>query len=71
MNYPKFVLKDKAELDALLADKDNLYVVSCNKCFKEIETAEEPEAAEFIALATEQGKKIPGSKSDIDSQDKH
>lgn len=61
MNYPKFVLKDKAELEALLADKDNLFVVSCNKCFKEIETTEEPESAEFIQLATEQGKKITGS----------
>ena len=42
MNYPKFVLKDKAELEAALAGKDNLYVVSCNKCFKEIEMTDEP-----------------------------
>lgn len=61
MNYPKFVLKDKAELEAALAGKDNLYVVSCNKCFKEIEMTDEPEAAEFTALAAELGKKITGS----------
>lgn len=61
MNYPKFVLKDKAELEALLADKDNLFVVSCNKCFKEIETTEEPEAAEFTAMAAELGKKVTGA----------
>ena len=41
MNYTKYVLKDNDELGALLEGKDNLFVVSCNKCFKEFETVEE------------------------------
>ena len=42
MNYTKYVLKDTGELTGLLEGKDDLFLVSCNKCFKEFETVEEP-----------------------------
>ena len=48
-------MKEKDELTSLLADKDKLFIIACNKCFKEFETVDEPECAEFEKLATEQG----------------
>lgn len=61
MNYIKYKLKDNDELNALLKDKDNLFVVSCNKCFKEFDTLEEPELNEFAELAKAAGKKVTGT----------
>ena len=63
MNYTKYVLKDTGELTELLEGKDDLFLVSCNKCFKEFETVEEPDLKEFYDLAKEQGKNIVGCKS--------
>ena len=41
-NYTKYKLKSNDELVSLLADKDNLFVIACNKCFKEFDTVDEP-----------------------------
>ncbi len=60
-NYTKYKLKGNEELAALLEGKDNLFIVACNKCFKEFETVEEPECGEFEAFAAEQGKTVTGS----------
>lgn len=60
-NYTKYQLKSNDELASLLADKDNLFIVACNKCFKEFETVDEPDCAEFEKFVAEQGKTIAGS----------
>ena len=60
-NYTKYKLKDREELTSLLADKDNLFLIACNKCFKEFETVEEPECAELEELVRELGKTVTGS----------
>ena len=60
-NYTKYQLKNSDELKALLAGKDNLFVIACNKCFKEFDTMDEPDLAEFEKLAEECGKKVVGS----------
>lgn len=60
-NYTKYKLKSSDELTSLLADKDNLFIIACNKCFKEFETVDEPDCAEFEKLAAEQGKTVTGS----------
>jgi len=60
-NYTKYQLKETEELVSLLADKDNLFVVACNKCFKEFDTVDEPDLGEFEKLAAEQGKTITGT----------
>ncbi|KIR03275.1 Electron transport complex protein RnfC [Lachnospiraceae bacterium TWA4] len=62
-DYTKYKLKERDELVSLLADKDNVFVISCNKCFKEFNTIEEPECGEFSKLAEEEGKTITGSVS--------
>ncbi|MCL2409403.1 MAG: electron transport complex subunit RsxC [Oscillospiraceae bacterium] len=59
-DYTKFRLKSRDEIVPLLEGKDNLFVVACNKCFKEFENADEPERGEFEKIAAEQGKKITG-----------
>ena len=61
VDYTKYVLKSKEELEGMLAGKDNLFVVSCNKCFKEFDTTEEPECGEFVALAESLGKRVTGT----------
>ena len=61
MDYTKYVLKSQEELEGMLAGKDNLFVVACNKCFKEFNTTEEPECDSFAAIAEEQGKHITGT----------
>ena len=60
-DYTKFKLKSKEELAPFLKDKDNVFVVACNKCFKEFELCEEPELSMFEQIAAEQGKTLVGS----------
>ena len=60
-NYTKYALKAPEELTALLEGKDNLFVVVCNKCFKEFDTVNEPDLDEFLSLATAQGKTVVGT----------
>ena len=60
-NYTKYKLKSNEELASLLADKDNLFVIACNKCFKEFETIDEPDCGEFEQLASSLGKTLTGS----------
>lgn len=60
-NYTKYKLKGTDELSELLADKENVFVLACNKCFKEFETVDEPDCDEFLKFAAEQGKTITGS----------
>lgn len=42
-DYTKYKLKRNDELASVLEGKDKLFVIACNKCFKEFETLEEPE----------------------------
>ena len=60
-NYTKYKLKAVDELEALLADKDNLFVIACNKCFKEFETTNEPDCEAFCEIAAQQGKTVVGT----------
>ena len=60
-NYTKYALKTAEELTALLEGKDNLFVVACNKCFKEFDTTYEPDLDEFLKLAETQGKTVVGT----------
>ena len=60
-NYTKYVLKAESELEKLLKNKDNLFVIACNKCFKEFETTNEPDCDAFVAFAQAQGKTITGT----------
>ena len=59
-DYTKFKLKRKEELVPLLQDKENLFVIACNKCFKEFEIGDEPESGEFEEIVREQGKTLAG-----------
>ena len=60
-NYTKYKLKGNDELKSLLEGKDNLFIVACNKCFKEFDTMDETDCAEFEQLAAECGKNVTGS----------
>ena len=60
-NYTKYKLKAVDELTSVLAGMDNLFVIACNKCFKEFETMDEPDCDAFEKIAAEQGKTITGA----------
>ncbi len=60
-DYTKYRLKEKDELAELLEGKDHLFIIACNKCFKEFATVDEPDGGEFAAFAAEQGKTVTGS----------
>ena len=62
-NYTKYALKSEAELAELLNGLDNLFVLACNKCFKEFESLTEPDREAFVQLAQSQGKTVTGSAS--------
>ena len=62
-NYTKYALKSADELAELLAGIDNLFVIACNKCFKEFESMQEPDRDAFMKIAAEHGKTVTGSAS--------
>ena len=60
-NYTKYKLKAEEELASVLSGADNLFVIACNKCFKEFETTNEPDCDTFKKIAAEHGKTVTGS----------
>ena len=60
-NYTKYKLKAADELAGVLAGTDNIFVIACNKCFKEFETILEPDCDAFKEIAAENGKTLTGS----------
>ena len=60
-NYTKYALKAYDELAALLEGKDNLFVIACNKCFKEFDSAQEPEMEKFLQMAEGLNKTVVGT----------
>ena len=59
-NYTKYALKDYGQLADLLENRDDLFVVACNKCFKEYVSLQEPETADFLRLADGLDKNVTG-----------
>ena len=59
-DYTKFRLKQEDQLAPLLENRDNIYIIACNKCFKEFSLDEEPECSKFVRLVLNQGKAIAG-----------
>src|SRR5699024_3579237 len=60
-NYITYKLKGHEEMASVLTGTDNLFIIACNKCFKEFETVDEPDCDEFEKSVTEEGKTITGS----------
>ncbi|MBR0451114.1 MAG: electron transport complex subunit RsxC [Oscillospiraceae bacterium] len=60
-NYTKYKLKSAEELAPFIEGTDNIFVLACNKCFKEFESVDEPDCDEFVKIATEHGKTVTGS----------
>jgi len=60
-NYTKYALKAPEELESILSGVDNLFVIACNKCFKEFETTDEPDCEAFVQLSAQLGKTVTGT----------
>lgn len=60
-NYTKYRLKETEELTSLLEGRDNFFILSCSKCFKEFESLEEPELEALVSLVSGQGKTVTGT----------
>lgn len=59
-NYTKYKLKNEQELAGVLRNTDNVFILACNKCFKEFVTTDETDAEEFLSIAAAQGKNVTG-----------
>lgn len=59
-NFTKYKLKSTQELSAVLQNTDNVFVLACNKCYKEFATANETECEDCLAIASFQNKNITG-----------
>ena len=60
-NYTKYQLKDTEELAQVLAGTNNVFVVACNKCFKEFDAVQEPDCEWFTKIAEMEGKTVTGT----------
>ena len=60
-NYTKYALKAADELKSILADADNMFVIACNKCFKEFDTLQEQDLDAFLEIAAQMGKTVTGT----------
>ena len=60
-NYTKYKLKRVEELADVLKNTDKVFVLACNKCFKEFVSTNETDCEEFLTVAAEQGKSVVGS----------
>ena len=60
-NYTKYALKSADELAPFIAEANNIFVIACNKCFKEFETTYEPDCETFVNMVADQGKTVTGS----------
>ena len=60
-NYTKYALKSVDELAPVIAEANNIFVIACNKCFKEFENTNEPDCEAFEKIVADQGKTVVGS----------
>ena len=60
-NYTKYRLKAATELASALEGWDNLFILACNKCFKEFEDLHEPDCQILTDTVTGMGKTVTGS----------
>ena len=60
-NYTKYRLKTEQELVEAMTGIDRIFVVSCNKCFKEFDNIQETECDAFTQLAMARGKTVTGT----------
>ena len=59
-NYTKYALKATEELTSLLCDKDNIFVIACNKCFHEYNSTENQDCDNLLTLIEGMGKTVTG-----------
>ena len=60
-NYTKYRLKGFEELEPVINNTDNIFVIACNKCFKEFEALQEPDCDAFRNMAAYCGKNVTGA----------
>jgi len=60
LDYTKYKLKSKEEIIDILALKNDIFILSCNKCFKDFVSVIESECKELVNVLKESGKNIIG-----------
>ena len=59
-NYQKYTLKPAEELEKILSQAEDIFVVACNKCFTEFSSEENAELDAFLAACQAAGKQVVG-----------
>src|SRR3989339_949463 len=60
VDYTKFKLKPESELSSLISDIDNVFVIACNKCYKEFTDNKNEACSELANIFAKNNKKITG-----------
>ena len=60
-NYTKYRLKGYDELEPVINATNNIFVIACNKCFKEFEALQEPDCDAFRKMADLCDKTVTGT----------
>ncbi len=60
LNYTRYELKSPEELAPVMDSTDRVFVLACNKCFKEFVSAAEPEGEEMVRMLEERGRIVTG-----------
>ena len=60
MDYTKYRLKPEPEISGLLDGVDSIYLLHCQKCYKEYDAEREPECKKLNLTAGENSEKIAG-----------
>ncbi len=60
-NLTKFRIKPENEIKNTVAGLNNIFVIACNKCFKEFSNTDEPECENLVSIISDCGKNITGS----------
>ncbi|MDD5454627.1 MAG: electron transport complex subunit RsxC [Candidatus Ratteibacteria bacterium] len=60
IDYTKYRLKSKEDLDIALSGISGIFIVHCMKCYKEFQVVDEPECRDFQTYLKEKGIKFAG-----------
>ena len=63
IDYTKFRLKPEEEIREVLKNLSGIFVICCNKCFKEFDTDSEPECKKLLDIVEKEQVQVTGSFS--------
>ena len=60
LDYTKFRLKPDEEIKEVFKQANQIFILSCGKCYKKFEEEDEEQYTQLLGILGEDGKKVPG-----------